>query len=394
MGAVYLCGHTGSENRGCEAILRSTADLLRKCGKQDIYAMTMGLGYDRRIGLDRVLDLIAYPQRPAYIRAISLMRSKLLGDDLYSSRFSHRELFQRASCDDIIFNVGGDTYCYGIPKMSYALNEMAQKKGIPTVFWGCSVDERILCDARMQEDVNRYTYIVARETKSYELLKRVLTDPGKLCLACDPAFTLNPAAVELPENFLAGNTLGLNLSPLVFRNRDVSDTLMLNNVFTLMDNVLEQTGMHICLIPHVYDPDRNTEDIRILRAIYERYTQNSRVCLIEEDLSCAQLKYIVSKCRFFVGARTHPTIAAYSAGVPALAISYSIKSLGIAKDLFEDENRLAVSWRTIDASDALWKQFSEEVLNREQDIREQYRKTLPAYTAAAENVLREILEKV
>ena len=47
-----------------------------------------------------------------------------------------------------------------------------------------------------------------------------------------------------------------------------------------------------------------------------------------------KLKGYISKCSFFVGARTHSTIAAYSSNIPTLVIGYSVKSKGIAKDLF------------------------------------------------------------
>ena len=56
---------------------------------------------------------------------------------------------------------------------------------------------------------------------------------------------------------------------------------------------------------------------------------------------------IISKCRFFVVARTHATIAAYSTGVPTIVISYSVKSRGIARDLFGDEKGYAVSWKSL-----------------------------------------------
>ena len=36
----------------------------------------------------------------------------------------------------------------------------------------------------------------------------------------------------------------------------------------------------------------------------------------------------------FIGARTHATIAAYSTCVPTLVIGYSVKSKGIAQDIF------------------------------------------------------------
>ena len=52
------------------------------------------------------------------------------------------------------------------------------------------------------------------------------------------------------------------------------------------------------------------------------------------DAPAHELKGYISKCSFFVGARTHSTIAAYSSGVPTLVIGYSVKSRGIATDLF------------------------------------------------------------
>ena len=74
----------------------------------------------------------------------------------------------------MLFNIGGDTYCYSAPYLSYALNEMAEKNGIPTVFWGCSLDERILSDKTMKNDVNRYSYIAAREKETFENIKNVI----------------------------------------------------------------------------------------------------------------------------------------------------------------------------------------------------------------------------
>ena len=42
---------------------------------------------------------------------------------------------------------------------------------------------------------------------------------------------------------------------------------------------------------------------------------------------------MISKCKFFVGARTHSVISAYSMCVPTIALGYSIKARGIAKDI-------------------------------------------------------------
>ncbi|MDO5124498.1 MAG: polysaccharide pyruvyl transferase family protein, partial [Eubacteriales bacterium] len=74
-------------------------------------------------------------------------------------------------------------------------------------------------------------------------------------------------------------------------------------------------------------------DLKPLESLFSIYKDSGRVVLIK-DHNCEELKGYISRCRFFVGARTHATIAAYSTCVPTLVVGYSIKSKGIAKDLF------------------------------------------------------------
>ena len=98
-----------------------------------------------------------------------------------------------------------------------------------------------------------------------------------------------------------------------------------------MEEILSNTDMRICLIPHVvweYNNDRKP-----LISLYKKFKDTNRVILLE-DHNCEELKGFISRCRFFVGARTHATIAAYSTCVPTLVVGYSIKSRGIATDLF------------------------------------------------------------
>jgi polysaccharide pyruvyl transferase WcaK-like protein len=54
-----------------------------------------------------------------------------------------------------------------------------------------------------------------------------------------------------------------------------------------------------------------------------------------------------------VGARTHSTIAAYSSGVKTLVIGYSVKSRGIAKDLFGDYEGYVLPVQELSSPDAL-----------------------------------------
>jgi colanic acid/amylovoran biosynthesis protein len=56
--------------------------------------------------------------------------------------------------------------------------------------------------------------------------------------------------------------------------------------------------------------------------------------MMDSTLNAAQIKQVISQCRFFIGARTHATIAALSSIVPTVSIAYSIKAKGINQDLF------------------------------------------------------------
>lgn len=395
MSKVLLCGHTGSYNRGCEAILRSTNTILKKVGVEEIEAMTFAREQDEESGIDRVMKITPYAQKPLWVKVLGKVRGKLTGNFIWSQRYLHKNIDfgKNLSC---LFNVGGDTYCYQHPYISYALNELAEENGVKNIFWGCSVDERVLKDRKMQEDINRYSYIFARECLSYELLEKILKDKTKLYKVCDPAFHLEKTETPLPEGFEKGNCVGINISPLVFKSTENSEDIMYRNIRKLVSFIIENTNMSICFIPHVYDFEKNTQDIKILRKIYEDCSENNRISLVDKALSCTELKYIISNCRFFIGARTHTTIAAYSSKVPCIAISYSIKSRGIARDLFGKEEGYVIKWQDIEKEDELTR-LLQGIIDSEEEIRNRYDEILPSYVQSildkTEKVWREINAK-
>lgn len=81
-------------------------------------------------------------------------------------------------------------------------------------------------------------------------------------------------------------------------------------------------------------------------------------------------KYIISKCRMFVGARTHATIAAYSTCVPTLVVGYSVKARGIARDLFGTEEKYVIPAQSLSNTGQLQEAFR-WIRMHEQDIRSQ-----------------------
>lgn len=148
---IYLCGHTGSVNRGCEAILRSTSLILKKVNVNDITAMTFDEKYDRKLHLDCSLKLIPYPKRKLIVRALSRFNRIAFNKGVWGSKFFYYDLFKNLPHNSAVFNVGGDTYCYGSPYISYALNELADKHKTPSIFWGCSVNELCLTDKKCKQ---------------------------------------------------------------------------------------------------------------------------------------------------------------------------------------------------------------------------------------------------
>lgn len=124
--------------------------------------------------------------------------------------------------------------------------------------------------------------------------------------------------------------IGLNLSNFVVNSDDLS-TGFGAEVNKLINYILNHTNLNILLIPHVLW--KGQDDREISNVILRKYN-SSRISVLNSDtLNYCELRYVISKCRFFIGARTHAVISAYSTYVPTIALGYSIKSKGIAKDL-------------------------------------------------------------
>jgi polysaccharide pyruvyl transferase WcaK-like protein len=93
-------------------------------------------------------------------------------------------------------------------------------------------------------------------------------------------------------------------------------------------------------LPHV-DPlegGGDNSDSHYMKSIQDMLgDQRGRLTLAPATLNAPQLKHVLSRCRYFIGARTHATIGALSTKVPTVSIAYSIKAKGLNRDLFGDE---------------------------------------------------------
>lgn len=362
---LVMYAHGGSKNHGCEAIVRTTARLLTEIDSRSIL-LSYKKEEDEAYGLHQFVEIRQElheinKKSPDFM--LAYLRQKLFHDYHRMDALMHKKAINELPAIDVALFIGGDNYCYSDVKNYAPINDYMQKKAKKLVLWGTSVEPELLEDKAIREDIKRFDLIVARESISFESLKKV---NGNTILLPDPAFHLQCEKVELPEGFVEENTIGINLSPLIIEH-EKEKGCVLANYENLMEYIIKETDCQIALIPHVVW--ESNDDRTPLRQLYEKYKETGRVVLVE-DHNCMAQKYIISKCRMFVGARTHATIAAYSTCVPTLVVGYSVKARGIARDLFGTEEKYVIPAQSLSNTGQLQEAFR-WIRMHEQDIRSQ-----------------------
>ena len=227
------------------------------------------------------------------------------------------------------------------------------------------------------EDLARYDLIVARESITYEAVKLVQKNT---LLAPDPAFFMEPKECVVDARLETGTVIGINASPHILTCESESG-MAYENYKQLIQYLLSETDAMIALIPHVVWA--SNDDRTVLQQLYNDFDQNPRLVLVE-DHTAPELKFIISKCSFFVGARTHATIASYSSCVPTLVVGYSVKARGIARDLFGTEEGYVLPVQELKNAAQLTEQF-QFLYDRRTAIRQHLITVLPAYLSTAQD---------
>ena len=383
---MYL--HGGSGNHGCEAIINSTCHMIEEIPK---LLVTNSEEEDRFYSLKYLCDILQERKIAEHFFAhvwYYVWRA-VFHDPESFMRYRFRKVLGKNKAPMYI-STGGDMYCYELSKKeAIVANRTFCRTGAKTVLWGCSIEPELLEEPEVVEDMKRYALITPRESITETALKKAgVTENVKMFP--DPAFALKPEKTKLPGGFIKGKTIGINISPMIVRHEKVAG-ITLANYRKLIDHILQTTDNSVALIPHVkwnYNDDRLT-----LKELYRGYEGNARV-LIFPDMSCQQIKYLISGCRAFIGARTHATIAAYSSCVPTLVVGYSVKARGIARDLFGSEEHYVLPVQTLENPEELIQAY-DWIMGREKEIRQRLQKYMPQYCAqakAAGDELRKLWE--
>lgn len=366
---ILMMLHSGSVNRGCEAIVRSTYKIISsEVNEAEFYLSSFNRESDKHLKfLNRIDDA-----SNCEVKKYSLdwfrgaIKVKLFKDESFVYRKIHKNILNSIDDSDVILSIGGDVYCYGEQPGYYEIDKYAKEHNKKLVLWGCSIGKEDLSKDKL-EDLKKFDLILARESITYNNLIEEGLKNVKLC--ADGAFNLDKKELELPKNWSVNNTIGINYSPLVYSKNPKSKEALLS----LIDYILEKTDMTIAFIPHVTEEGNN--DYVVLKEFYDKYKHTNRVILLPDNLNALEYKGYISRMRFFIGARTHATIAAYSSCVPTMVLGYSVKSRGIAKDIFGEE-KLVLGINDISDFEKL-KQSFDIMIEEENELRDKLETEIP-----------------
>lgn len=396
MKKVLVYQHQSSMNHGCEALVYTITKQIKEQYKDAKVSVASFYKKDDEKfqfpHVDRFIENTQWLRRfsfPWFVYQVDIRTLK--NEKLQEMVMYCKPCYENAKKADICVAIGGDTYCYNKGKEHWPLERKIKKLNKKMMLWGCSVEPEDI-PGEMEQHLSNFDVITVRDPISYEALVNSKVT-SKIYRCADPAFLLEPQNCALPKGWEHGRMIGLNFSPMVMGNVTAKEETRAA-VYHLVEHILENTEDKIALIPHVRLSFN--DDVDELKLIYEKYKESNRVLLIDDKkLNAGQLKYLISDCKIFVGARTHATIAAYSTYVPTLAIGYSVKARGIARDLFGTEKGMTISVKELAGTDKLIDAYKNIYENTEK-ISATLKEIMPEYKKKAlisGEVFKELMEE-
>jgi colanic acid/amylovoran biosynthesis protein len=349
---VLVTGQKSFGNRGCEAIVRSTLSALQSAhGSVEMLVPSESMQLDEKqwprsresgVRFVRVYE-------PWFTRFwIHFQRTPVGAIKRAGWPFSMPQWFKKQIASvDAVLAIGGDNYSldYRLPSLWMGVDGCAMALGKKTYLWGASVGpfERepdfVEC---IRKHLARFTGIVVRESSSFAYLTEGL-GLSNVRKAPDPAFALEPEPLDVSTFWPTPGpqgVLGLNVSPLLERYTG-GEADIITETEQFVRHAVTECGFGVLLVPHVVPLTGRTKnnDFVYMSNIARRVGDfGGAVRIAPPELNAAQIKTVISKVNYFIGARTHATIAALSSGIPTVSIAYSVKARGINRDIFGDES--------------------------------------------------------
>ena len=322
---IGLSGFTFShENKGCEALTYSVLELLSK------------------IYIDQEVEIVCFSD----FKGLGSVPEKFSQFKYYYCPLKFKDVSFKTfrmikSCDVILDATFGDGFS------DIYFSKSVYRKAIIKIIMGISKAKYILMpqtygpfkDKKLEKlagiAIRKADYVFARDEISKVYGEKI--SRRKVETFTDLAFLL---PFDMGEEKEEDEDFGLNVSGLLYKG-GFSGTNQFGLAldykefcYDTINYLLENTSYRIHLIPHVTlsnDPNRpvRDSDSEACKKIKESYYENDRVILAPDFSNPVEVKNYIAQMKFFMGARMHGTIAAFSAGVITIPVAYSRKFKGL-----------------------------------------------------------------
>lgn len=188
------------------------------------------------------------------------------------------------------------------------------------------------------ESIANASCCMARDKQSYDYVIKNVPEQQKITEYIDVAFFMPYKKIEQESGY---THVGLNISSLLWHGgytRDNQFGLKCDYkklVKEIINYFLSLKNTKIHLIPHVVEGERCIEnDYEVSYEIWREYN-NTNLVLAPFALGPIEIKSYIAGMDFFMGARMHATIGAFSSGVSVIPMAYSRKFNGLFVDTLQ-----------------------------------------------------------
>ena len=162
---TVLYMHGGSENHGCEALVRTTTKIAKDATGSDVILWSQNASEDYKYGVSNVVDEIVATDE-VNKKSLSFLWSYFKFKILKKSDALHKLFIKKLFKDSVAISIGGDNYCYPwSAKQGVELDKEIRQYCRKNVFWGCSIEEEFMTP-EVVEDLKGFDLITVREPLS------------------------------------------------------------------------------------------------------------------------------------------------------------------------------------------------------------------------------------
>lgn len=334
-------------NRGCVALSVSSMYLLHIILRDKRISYTMflpdsGFGDNSEHEIQINNEIIKYYDCSYPVGHTKIESIKILLKKIQNTEFRPNKIFKEA---DFIFDIGqGDSFAdiYGIPRFKTIdrIHRIARMYNKPYCFLPQTIgpfkNEQIKKVA--VKSIENATMCLARDQQSFNFVIQNAPSQKNVVEIIDVAFFMPFKKKSFDDKFIH---VGLNVSALLWHGGYTQDNQfglcvdykkIIERIIALF---LSNANVKLHLISHVVTGERHIEnDYAVAYDLSEKFN-NPNLILAPLFMDPIAAKGYIAGMDFFMGARMHATIAAFSSGVPVVPMAYSRKFNGLFVDTLQ-----------------------------------------------------------